>query len=84
MFFVVTLIAIAFLCKSNGFATSHKSPATKATIKMIAENFPGQTAPFGFFDPIGFSNAVDEKNLKLWREAEIKHGRIAMVVLKKF
>ncbi|KAJ1379864.1 chlorophyll a/b-binding protein domain-containing protein, partial [Ochromonadaceae sp. CCMP2298] len=37
------------------------------------------TSPLGFFDPLGLSRDVSEKRLKLWREAEIKHGRLAML-----
>jgi hypothetical protein len=46
---------------------------------LVAKDLPGQTPPMGFFDPIGFTNTLDEKTLKVWREAELKHGRVAMV-----
>jgi hypothetical protein len=39
----------------------------------------GEVAPTGFFDPAGLSNGKDAATLKQWREAEIKHGRAAML-----
>jgi hypothetical protein len=39
----------------------------------------GDLAPTGFFDPAGLSNGKDEATLKMYREAEIKHGRVCML-----
>ena len=50
---------------------------------------PGITDPLGFFDPLGFSTegglaaglipgGASEGRVKFYREAEIKHGRVAM------
>mmetsp|Transcript_33449 Transcript_33449/g.36992 ORF Transcript_33449/g.36992 Transcript_33449/m.36992 type:complete len:214 (+) Transcript_33449:64-705(+) len=43
------------------------------------ENLPGILDPTGFFDPLGLSNDVTESELKRYREAELTHGRIAML-----
>eukprot|EP01035_Chromulina_nebulosa_P022855 gene22855-29600_t len=40
---------------------------------------PGQVAPTGLFDPLGLSSSISTKDLKRWRESELKHGRIAML-----
>ena len=40
---------------------------------------PGATAPFGFFDPIGFTKDMDLSGVKRFREAEVMHGRVAMM-----
>ena len=46
-------------------------------------NLPG--APFGmaangkYFDPAGLATNQDPKVVKKWREAELKHGRVAML-----
>eukprot|EP01035_Chromulina_nebulosa_P023110 gene23110-29944_t len=40
---------------------------------------PGQVAPTGLFDPLGLSTTASSKDLKRWRESELKHGRIAML-----
>mmetsp|Transcript_11275 Transcript_11275/g.11308 ORF Transcript_11275/g.11308 Transcript_11275/m.11308 type:complete len:211 (-) Transcript_11275:85-717(-) len=39
----------------------------------------GALPPTGFFDPLGISNDKTPAQLKKFREAEIKHGRVAMV-----
>jgi hypothetical protein len=39
----------------------------------------GDLAPTGFFDPLGLANGKDEATLKLYREAELKHGRVCML-----
>jgi hypothetical protein len=39
----------------------------------------GDIAPTGFFDPIGLSVGKDSATLKQWRDAEIKHCRVAML-----
>ena len=38
----------------------------------------GVSGPFGFFDPMGLTPETNEE-LQLYREAEIAHGRVAMV-----
>ena len=43
------------------------------------ENLPGILDPTGLFDPVGFSNDVSESELKRYREAELTHGRVAML-----
>lgn len=40
---------------------------------------PGISAPFGFFDPLGFSKDKELVGVKRLREAEILHGRVAMM-----
>jgi len=39
----------------------------------------GVIAPLGFFDPLGFAPSGDEGGFRQSREAELKHGRVAMV-----
>uniref|UniRef100_A0A7S1R9F6 Uncharacterized protein n=1 Tax=Alexandrium catenella TaxID=2925 RepID=A0A7S1R9F6_ALECA len=52
---------------------------------LVPSEQPGVTKPFGFFDPLGFSKSPlmtfknDPNGFKHLREAEIKHGRIAMM-----
>ena len=41
---------------------------------------PGAIAPTGFFDPIGFSRyGITLNEVKRYREAEVMHGRVAML-----
>merc|ERR1719222_1615673 len=39
----------------------------------------GAVAPFGYFDPMGFTKVGDEAGFRTLREQEIKHGRVAMM-----
>uniref|UniRef100_A0A7S4K623 Plastid light harvesting protein n=1 Tax=Odontella aurita TaxID=265563 RepID=A0A7S4K623_9STRA len=40
---------------------------------------PGASAPLGFFDPLGFTKDMELLGVKRFREAEIMHGRVAMM-----
>merc|ERR1719217_1702954 len=46
--------------------------------RVLAEKMPGVTTPFGFFDPLGLTPDSKEE-LMLFREAELAHGRVAMM-----
>lgn len=41
--------------------------------------FVGDTPPLGFFDPLGFTSTPDKQKIMMLREAELHHGRIAMI-----
>jgi len=51
---------------------------------FTVDNMPGALAPMGFFDPLGFAEKADEKTLKRYREAEVTHGRVAMLAVVGF
>ena len=42
-------------------------------------NLPGILAPVEFFDPLNFAADASESELKRYREAELTHGRVAML-----
>ena len=64
--------AAAFVAPSSG-------PVAKTQLAAApVQEWAGATAPFGFFDPLGLSD-VDAGRLAFYREAEIKHGRVAML-----
>ena len=46
---------------------------------QMAKDMPGVTAPFGYFDPLGFAKDLSSSDLMLRRESELAHGRVAMV-----
>lgn len=46
---------------------------------MSGEALPGAIAPFGFFDPLKISEGKSEATVSRFREAELKHGRVAML-----
>ena len=47
------------------------------------KTLPGITAPFGFFDPLKLT-PEDPADVLLWREAELQHGRVAMMAATGF
>jgi len=61
----------------------------KAAVKKAAavvpafsvDTIPGALAPVGLFDPLGFAAKADEATLKRYREAELTHGRVAMLAV---
>lgn len=40
---------------------------------------PGAVAPLGDFDPLGFTKDLPVQEIKRFREAEVTHGRVAML-----
>jgi hypothetical protein len=46
---------------------------------MTAEGTVGSLAPMGFFDPLSLSANKSDRDIKKFRESELKHGRICMV-----
>merc|ERR1712125_297238 len=40
---------------------------------------PGVSGPLGYFDPLGFCDGRELEGVKRFREAEIMHGRVAMM-----
>ena len=48
------------------------------------DSIPGALAPVGIFDPLGFADKADEPTLKRYREAELTHGRVAMLATVGF
>tara|TARA_Y100000389_G_scaffold148022_1_gene147020 strand:- start:42 stop:584 length:543 start_codon:yes stop_codon:yes gene_type:complete len=60
------------------FTTSF-APTPKPNVKSF--NYQGDIAPVGYFDPLEFNSGakVSESRIKYWREAELQHGRLAML-----
>ena len=81
--YINIFILYSLLVVTNAFHSISKISHVKALFPMkmvtVDNTYPGQTAPFGFFDPLSLSSNIGEKRLKLWRESEIKHGRLAML-----
>jgi len=42
---------------------------------------PGASAPFGNFDPLGFTDGLSINEIKRYREAEVTHGRVGMLAV---
>ena len=79
MKFAASLALLASTASAfNAFAP--KKTAKKITAPTFSlDTIPGALAPVGLFDPLGLGAKADEKTLKRYREAELTHGRVAML-----
>merc|ERR1711966_319951 len=64
------------------------STAARATSPLgaLLPNRRGPSAPFnkGFFDPLGLHKGASIPDVRRWREAELTHGRVAMLAALGF
>jgi len=51
---------------------------------MSELNIPGALPPVGLFDPLGFAAKANDATLLRYREAEVTHGRVAMLAAVGF
>jgi hypothetical protein len=77
-------VLLAVCGSAAAFAPSTSSAKSSALKAFVAEDLPGALAPMGFFDPFNFSTKADEATLKRFREAEVTHGRVAMLATVGF
>ena len=82
MKFVSALALIGSAAAFAPVATNNK--ATSTSLNFSAEDLPGALPPVGFWDPLGFADKADEATLKRYREAELTHGRVAMLAVVGF
>jgi hypothetical protein len=67
---------VAPLASVNGWTPDATSPCY---------GLPGVLAPTGFFDPLGFAQkGISLNDVKRNREAEVQHGRVAMIAAVGF
>jgi hypothetical protein len=79
-------IAALFIFASSAAAFNSFAPKKAKTIKsaFTVETIPGALPPVGIWDPLGFAAKADEPTLKRYREAELTHGRVAMLATVGF
>lgn len=77
-------LALALVAAVSAFSPAGR--VFRSSALKMSDVFPenptglyGDLAPTGFFDPLGLSKGKDEATLKLYREAELKHGRVCML-----
>ena len=66
------------------FAPASQQKASTSINAFSVKDLPGALEPMGLFDPLGFAAKADEKTLKRYREAEVTHGRVAMLATVGF
>lgn len=57
---------------------------TNTPLMAAIDDLPGALPPVGFFDPLGFAEKADDSTLLRYREAEVTHGRVAMLAAVGF
>merc|ERR1719261_2036592 len=77
-------IAALLLGSASAFAPSSMKSTSSTALKASVEGLPGALAPVGFFDPLGFAEKATDATLKRYREAELAHGRVAMLAVIGF
>ena len=75
--FTILLAFLASVAAFSGMPSTARTASSK--VSMSARDMVGSLPPVGFFDPLGLSNGVDPLDLRKYREAELKHGRVAML-----
>jgi hypothetical protein len=55
------------------------APVFTPDANAFAYGLPGSIDPVGNFDPLGFCEGKDFETIKQYREAELQHGRVAML-----
>src|SRR6056300_1357483 len=66
------------------FGQAAPKAAAPAATAFSVDTIPGAIEPTGLFDPLGFAEKADEATLKRYREAELTHGRVAMLATVGF
>ena len=78
------LALLSLIGSAAAFTASPMAKTSTAMNAFSASDLPGALPPMGFFDPLGFAEKADEKTLKRYREAEVTHGRVAMLAVLGF
>jgi len=67
------------VASASAFAPTPQSTARTLSLNAWKDDVVvGITAPVGFFDPLGLSMGKSDEVMNIYREAELKHGRVAM------
>jgi Chlorophyll A-B binding protein len=63
------------------FAPASQKASTSALQMSAYSGEVGAQPPTGFFDPLKLSNGISPERFDLYRRAELKHGRVAMLAV---
>uniref|UniRef100_A0A0G4GTJ0 Plastid light harvesting protein n=1 Tax=Chromera velia CCMP2878 TaxID=1169474 RepID=A0A0G4GTJ0_9ALVE len=80
------LVALAGFTGTKAFQLNSRVPhtptrrsASATELNASVEDMAGVTSFPGFFDPLSLSAGKTPEDIKRWREAELKHGRVCML-----
>ena len=77
----ITAALLALVGSTAAFAPAATSSRKSTAVKFTVDDIPGALPPVGIFDPLGFAEKADAATLKRYREAELTHGRVAMLAV---
>jgi hypothetical protein len=83
-FFLPLLSFVGLVSSFAPVSTYKKSSSSALEVSGLLKDLPGALPPVGVWDPLGLSDKADEATLKRYREAEITHGRVAMLATVGF
>merc|ERR1719463_96718 len=63
---------------NQGIAVRQGACRTQEVVAKV-NGLVGDCKPLGYFDPLGFSKDASPETMAKFREAELKHGRVAML-----
>ncbi|VVU95561.1 Chlorophyll A-B binding protein [seawater metagenome] len=69
---ITNILILALIANANAFLPQMDKP------KINDWKYTGDTKPLGYWDPIGLTSNSDSNIIKLVREGELHHGRVAM------
>lgn len=75
---IPNLLLLTKQIHSSAFAPAQVAKSSTALNGWKDDMVVGITPPVGFFDPLGLSKGKDDSTMAMYREAELKHGRVAM------
>ena len=78
-----TALTFALASSTSAF-TSISRKSSNTALQMSELNIPGALSPVGLFDPLGFAAKANDATLLRYREAEVTHGRVAMLAAVGF
>lgn len=76
-FLMMCLLAMTV---SEAFSPARTRTRAVFSPRTLQMRVAGESAPFGFFDPLGLSPS-DPKEFQRYQEAELKHGRVSMLAI---
>merc|ERR1711906_69672 len=68
----------------NKAAPAAAAAPSGAVVSLDVNDLAGALPPVGFFDPLGFAEKATDATLARYREAELAHGRVAMLAVIGF
>jgi len=75
---IALLVVSSYVVAFNSPAARMHSTSKLAMSSLDAKSEAGVSGPLGFFDPLGLA-PTNKRDFAKYREAELKHGRVAMV-----